>query len=279
MILRLFWTCLLSLGLSLPAMAADWVASRLRGSAQVQTDGDWQALARGDRVADNQPVRTGADSRLDLTRGAEVISLGPETEIRIDEDLARSLTVVHQGLGTVDIEAEIRSGDHLEVQTPFLTAVVKGTVFSVEAAADRATVSVSRGLVAVRALETSYSTSLPAGTSATVRLDGGMEVAGAALPAIFDANGLKRPEPVTRATPGAPALDWEPERIATADTGISAPAALLGAGPIETLVRTNAAEALAETSRSGIDVRAAGIGIAIGIFIGALALLARRFFA
>ena len=277
MILRVLLACLLTFGLALPAMAADWVASRLRGSAQIQLEGGWHDLARGDLVANNRSVRTGPDSRLDLTRGAEVISLGPETEIRIDEDLARSLTIVHQGLGTLDVEAEVRAIEHLEVRTPFLTAVVKGTVFSVTASPEAATVSVSKGLVAVQSIETRYTTSLPAGTSATVWTDGDMAVAGNTLPAIFDANGLKRPSAVMLPEAAAEALATE--SVEVADSGAVAPGAILGAGPIETLVRTNAAEALAETGSSGIDVRAAGIGIAIGIFIGALALLARRFFA
>lgn len=277
MVLRLLLFCLLSLGVSWPAMAADWIASRLRGTAQVEIDGSWRDLARGDRVADNQPVRTGPDSRLDLTRGAEVISLGPDTEIRIHQDLARSLTIVQQGLGTIDIEAEVRATKHLEVHTPFLTAVVKGTVFSVTASADAASVSVTRGLVAVEALATRYQTSLPAGTSATVGSSGDMVVSGDSPPPVFDANGLKRPAALIPPTPAAEALAADTLEVADTDTG--APVAILGAGPIETLVRSNAAEALAETGRSGIDVRAAGIGIAIGIFIGALALLARRFFA
>ncbi|WP_210161477.1 hypothetical protein [Rhizobium leguminosarum] len=58
-------------------------------------------------------------------------------------------TEVLQQIGTLDLEIEKRSQPHTTVQTPYLEAVVKGTIFHVTVGKTKASVSVDRGLVQV----------------------------------------------------------------------------------------------------------------------------------
>ncbi|MFP3541194.1 FecR domain-containing protein, partial [Pseudomonas sp. SIMBA_044] len=58
-------------------------------------------------------------------------------------------TEIVQQVGALDLEIEKRSQPHTTVQTPYLAAVVKGTIFHVSVAKSKASVSVDRGLVQV----------------------------------------------------------------------------------------------------------------------------------
>ena len=268
-----------------PAWAEDWIATKLRGQAEVQIEDVWTPLARGDAVADQQLVRTLGDSRLELTRGADVIALGPHTQVRIEDDAATRYTLVRQDFGTVEVEAEVRDTKHLEVRTKFLAAVVKGTHFIVTADDSGAAVEVTRGLVAVQSLSNNYSADIPAGNSARVAaLSGQLELAGAT------------PLPVLRDPVGKPVLPEIPEAIPSA----SAPASAAAASSIVTLPATGAGQTgqatktaslsvltnlqlpnaeVETTAGSGeIDLATTALGAAIGIAIGALALLMRRIF-
>ncbi len=269
---RLTLALLLLLLAAAPSAAADWVASKLRGSAQVEVEAVWQPLGRGDVVADGQLVRTGPESRLELTRGAEIIALGPETQARIETEIAKSFTIIHQDFGTVEVEAEVREIEHLEVRNKFLSAVVKGTVFVVTADAEGAEVAVSEGLVAVQAVTSTTTTSVPAGNRAFIRNGADLAVAGSAPPAIFNAEGMELPGFAPAATP---------DSIAASPDLLLADAGAIVIAPPEGLLVTGlpTGSTVSAAPQSSIDIAAAGIGIAIGIAIGALALLARRFFA
>jgi hypothetical protein len=260
-----------------PAAAADWVASKLRGTAQVEVEAVWQPLGRGDVVADGQLVRTGPESRLELTRGAEIIALGPQTQARIETEIAKSYTIIHQDFGTVEVEAEVREIEHLEVRNKFLSAVVKGTVFVVTADAEGAEVEVTQGLVAVKAVTSRHTTSVPAGNRAFVRNGADLGVAGSAPPAIFDAEGFELPG----FAPAASSADLPADASAASPDLQLAEAGALAVAPPGGLLVTGlpTGGTVSAAPQSNIDIAAAGIGIAIGIAIGALALLARRFFA
>lgn len=255
-----------------PVAAADWVASKLRGSAQVEVEAVWQPVGRGDVVADGQLVRTGPESRLELTRGAEIIALGPETQERIETEIAKSFTIIHQDFGTVEVQAEVREIEHLEVRNKFLSAVVKGTVFVVTADAEGAEVAVTEGLVAVQAVTSRHTTSVPAGNRAFIRNGADLAVAGSAPPAIFNAEGMELPGFAPAATPDSIAASPDLQLADAGAIAIAPPEGLLVTG-------LPTGSTVSSAPQSSIDIAAAGIGIAIGIAIGALALLARRFFA
>ncbi|MBU1306266.1 MAG: FecR family protein, partial [Alphaproteobacteria bacterium] len=178
-----------------PAFAADWIATKLRGSAQVEINEVWSPLQRGDSVADGQLVRTLDQSQLTLMRGDNVIALGPVTQLKIDESVANGHTIIRHDFGTVDVSAEILPTEHLEVQTRYLAAVVKGTRFVVTADELGASVEVSRGLVAVTSTVTGQTTSLPAGNSAHVTAALGTIALGGItpLPVVHEPKGIDLP--------------------------------------------------------------------------------------
>ena len=133
-------------------LADDWTATKLRGTVLVNDihgTGKWTRLNRGDVVADDSPIRTTASGNVELTRDAETISLGPNTDAQIFDRTGKRYTTVVQQFGQVDIDAEVRNVQHFAVQTPYLVAVVKGTHFSVFSNNTGSRVVVNRGLVGV----------------------------------------------------------------------------------------------------------------------------------
>lgn len=170
--------------------ADDWVAQKLRGTVLVLVDGTWIKLERGGIVPDDRVIRT-LGGRITLTRGAETIELGPNTQIQIfDEEGRKPFTRVKEYFGRVAVEAEVRQVQHFAVQTPHLVAVVKGTRFVVISDETSSEVSVKRGSVAVQSAETQTNVVLSVGQSAEAGLDMALEVSGKGqLPDVLDANG------------------------------------------------------------------------------------------
>ncbi len=165
-----------SFGLANAASADEWLVTKLRGSVLQLEAGSWIALERGDIVADDRALRTLASGRVELQRGAEVISLGPNTQAEIHDRPGARFTTVEQVAGIVTIEAEVRNVKHFAVETPFLAAVVKGTRFEVRSSAGGSSVKVLRGVVAVVDLESGESIDVPAGEEVGVGKDNGLHL-------------------------------------------------------------------------------------------------------
>ena len=175
------------------AFADDWVATKLRGTVLQFVDQQWQPLKRGDIVPDSRFVRTAPNGMVELTRGAETVSLDPNSQVRIfDKGGAKPYTTVKQDFGVVSVEAEVRDVQHFAVVTPFLAAVVKGTRFVVASGRSTAWVKVRRGHVEVEDMHEHSHVMLEVGQHAAMdmRKGPGMMVAGAGtLAAIVDAHG------------------------------------------------------------------------------------------
>ena len=203
---QLFWTIAL---FCMPgvAFADDWVAEKLRGTVLVLVDGEWVKLERGAVVPDDRAIRT-LGGRITLTRGAETIDLGPNTQIQIFDKPGRMpFTTVKEYFGTVAVEAEVKDVKHFAVQTPYLVAVVKGTRFVVASGKTSSEVSVNRGAVAVQSNEMRTNVLLSVGQSAEVGLDKALEVSGrGVLPVVLDATG-KPVLPAAAATGASAAAD------------------------------------------------------------------------
>lgn len=151
-----------------PALADDWVATRLRGEVLQLVDGAWQPLVRSAVVSDDRFVRTSGNGRVAFQRDGETIELGPNTQIRIIDREGERFTTVRQNFGTVTIEAEVQNVQHFAVETPFLAAVVKGTKFVVTSGKTRSSVKVNRGAVAVEDAQTHRHVVVTVGQTATV---------------------------------------------------------------------------------------------------------------
>jgi len=134
---------------TLPSLADNWVAVKLRGGVMQLVDNQWVPLRRGDVVSDTRVVRTSMSGRVQFMRDRETVDLEPNTQIQIFDRTGQRFTTVKQYFGTVTVEANVENVKHFEVQTPYLAAVVKGTIFVVKSDKRASSVVVKRGHVAV----------------------------------------------------------------------------------------------------------------------------------
>ena len=161
---------------------------RLRGTAEQMVRGQWIPLQRGAAVLDGQSVRTGADGRIDLTRGAEVVQLSPSTQIVLNEG-ASKMTRIDMSSGMITADVERQNVQHFSVQTPYLAAVVKGTRFSVSVAGDAARVEVDRGTVQVQDTINDLVVNVVRGQEAQVSATEPLEVSGPGTAAVYTFEG------------------------------------------------------------------------------------------
>ncbi len=167
------------------AIAADedWRVSKTSGQVRYTLDrATWVDLHAGDAVPNAAWILTGPRGRAQLVRGVESIGFQPGTMASITTTsgfFSRKTQVVQQ-VGALDLEIEKRSQPHTTVQTPFLAAVVKGTIFHVSVSKTKASVSVDRGLVQVTSFASGQRSNVGPRQSATVDGARGMTVAGKA---------------------------------------------------------------------------------------------------
>jgi ferric-dicitrate binding protein FerR (iron transport regulator) len=133
------------------ALPSPWIVVESRGPAEVRHErGAWQPLMSGAVVAAASEIRTGPAAEVLLKRGEDKVHLLGQSYLELPagaEDDA--MTRVVQWLGTALFEVDHRPDPHFEVDTPYLTAIVKGTAFSVEVTRDGSAVAVTQGVVAV----------------------------------------------------------------------------------------------------------------------------------
>ena len=79
--------------------AAEWTVDRLHGEALYQAGGSWLDLSRGQEIGNGVLIRTGANGRLNLARGAEEVSLGANTQIQIRDAGSAMMTSIIQDSG------------------------------------------------------------------------------------------------------------------------------------------------------------------------------------
>jgi hypothetical protein len=98
-----------------------------------------------------------------MARLGDVILVDPETELILPAERPGEWRAIRQNSGNALYEIDPSAGVPLSVQTPYLVAGVKGTVFSVIVDAGYSSVSVISGRVDVRCLATEESVELLAG--------------------------------------------------------------------------------------------------------------------
>lgn len=130
-----------------------WRVVETSGRAEVVGSGPQPiALSGGSEVSGDVRIRTGSDGRVVLRRGGDTMIIAPDSVMALPAAEPGGLTRVLQFLGAMIIRVETRAADAFEVRTPYLVAVVKGTIFSVAVDASGATVHVVAGRVGVQAL-------------------------------------------------------------------------------------------------------------------------------
>jgi hypothetical protein len=162
------------------AAADDWQVVKATDQVKYSVDRtNWLGLRAGDVVPNRAWVSTGPRGRVQLGRGVESITFQPNSLASITTNgfFSRTTQIVQQ-IGSLDLEIEKRRQPHTTVQTPYLAAVVKGTVFHVTVAKTKASVSVDRGLVQVTSFASGQQSNVGPGQEASVDSKAGMAVAG-----------------------------------------------------------------------------------------------------
>jgi ferric-dicitrate binding protein FerR (iron transport regulator) len=139
----------------LAALPAPWIVAEVEGPAMVRYDrGAWQRLDPGATVAAASEIRTGRDAHVVLVRGEDRVTLRAQSYLELPPaGRDGGMTRLMQWLGEALFEVDPRPSPHFEVDTPYLTAVVKGTAFSIEVSREGASVAVTSGTVRVATLD------------------------------------------------------------------------------------------------------------------------------
>jgi hypothetical protein len=135
----------------IPPTSHVWSVNRLSGDAFLTTSaGEQTALWEGAILNPGYNIRTGQDGRVLLVRGQETILVASNSVIGIPAHAANGMsTTINQWAGSIVLAVEKRNHPHFEVDTPYLSAVVRGTRFRVTVNNSEASVKVLRGQVEV----------------------------------------------------------------------------------------------------------------------------------
>lgn len=149
------------------ALAADWQIATVNGKAYRLDGATWVRAAAHDRLALGDTVKTLGSASLTLTRAGVTITVGPSSQLRIKERQDGKFTDVLQAAGSTDVEVDPAKHIRLAVETPYMAAVVKGTVFSVSTFKGYSETAVKRGRVAVIDVKNRLQVDVTAGQTAT----------------------------------------------------------------------------------------------------------------
>ena len=151
------------------ANASSWRLVQSSGTVNVQEPTAAPHLASTNAtLAAGAVVTTGGDGNAILTNGKQRITLDANTQITLPAKEDSAMTKVLQDLGTALFSVDKKPQQHFSVVTPLVTAVVKGTTFTVTAGPMSDSVHVVEGLVEVEAHDAIARQYVPAGVTATV---------------------------------------------------------------------------------------------------------------
>lgn len=171
------------------ALAADWQVTVMSGKA-FRLDGTaWVAVAAGEPIALGNSVKTLGSGRLTLQRDGVTVTVGPNSLLQIKERMDGKFTDVLQSAGAADVEVDPKKHIRLAVETPYMAAVVKGTVFAVSTHQGYSETAVRRGRVAVIDVAHRLEVDVTPGQVATAGKGKPLSIAGTGK--------LARPQPYT----------------------------------------------------------------------------------
>nr|WP_319392016.1 FecR domain-containing protein [uncultured Cohaesibacter sp.] len=150
---------------------ASWTVQKITGLAYIAEKGVPAIKVRqGSILAPGQTLSTSNRTRLLLTRDKERIQVGPGTIMAIPPEkyIQPGKTLILQQSGQLQLSVNKKDVQHFAVRTPYLTAVVKGTTFTVDVEKNRSNVSVRNGRVEVTDGATGNTTEITRGQTASV---------------------------------------------------------------------------------------------------------------
>lgn len=151
------------------ASASDWLVVKVSPQAFYALDSkNWKPLSAQMHIPARSWITTGKRGRVMLRRNKDTIIVQPNSLTGISGSRKSSArTFIKHELGQVVLDINKGKRERVWVKTRHLTAVVKGTSFSVTTDPNTSTVSVSQGLVGVSDNSTGQSAGVGAGQSAS----------------------------------------------------------------------------------------------------------------
>jgi hypothetical protein len=154
-----------------PSVAGEdsWIVVGIKGNSTV-TDAGGSAITPRPNVSlpTGARIKVSTNGQMRLKRGKTFLSVERNSDIELRETSEKDRVTIFQRLGEIFLAVEPRRRHHFEVETPHLTAVVKGTEFTVAVAMTGSTVLVQDGAVEVTSLLTGQATLVGAGQTARV---------------------------------------------------------------------------------------------------------------
>jgi hypothetical protein len=156
--MRIFLAAPLALLFATPAQAQApaWHVSEVSGDVRIVENGRAHPAARGALVPAGATVITAAGARAVIVRAHDYVVVSPSSRVRVptfQQQGGSGLFQIIADAGTTLFRIEHQATPHFGVQTPYLAAVVKGTVFTVTVGERAATVQVTEGAVQVSTVD------------------------------------------------------------------------------------------------------------------------------
>jgi hypothetical protein len=149
-----------------------WVIASVSGGATVTDPSGETIVARPDvGLPAGARIKTDGNGQVVLGRGKSVAVVRRDSDVEVRGELDDGRISLFQRFGGLLLEVEPLGYWHFEVETPHLTAVVKGTQFTVAVAPTGSSVLVKEGAVEVMSLVTGQATLIGPGQTARVATD------------------------------------------------------------------------------------------------------------
>lgn len=139
-------------------------------SSTTDTD-NWKPVIHGDFLTAPVQIKTGEEGRVVLTHRKDQTTVGPNSAIEfVKEKVQKSglLTRIVQSLGHALFKIEKGKNRTVQIESPYLVSVVKGTTFSVQVTERRAMVNLVEGALQVNAVGIDSSVNLTTGQMAVL---------------------------------------------------------------------------------------------------------------
>lgn len=154
-----------------PAAAGEtvWRVTEAAGKIEVRHGGSLASVNRGSALRAGDVIETAPGARAVLVRGEDYVIVSPATRLRLPEaGEQRGIIQVLEEFGKAVFRIEKKETPHFGVRTPYLVALVKGTVFTVTVDGRGASVAVEEGRVEVATPNGSQRQLVVAGNVGTV---------------------------------------------------------------------------------------------------------------
>jgi hypothetical protein len=229
---------------------APLVVSSLEGNVHATSANHEVPLKVGSSIALPVSLRVGSDGALELHQGQTVISAAANSRIDIPKSTEASETLerVMQTQGNVYYSVAKRPAHKLNIETPFLVAVIKGTRFNVSATDTTATVSLLEGSIEIQG-----------GTGDKVNLEAGQMASGSRgttvrVMQMTTGDILHRPTASGKQSVVARSNPWD-QHATIASTGTALPASVSAASAASVVVPVAHSSSLDSSASGSATVR------------------------